>query len=116
MHGRSTQIITADAAEDGCVIAETAGHHCEIRRRATKPFSSREHVPQQFADSEDQVRLFQVRTPLTISGIAEFWLLHPARPLPPQQTTFNLKGRFVNLFSFFRLACPAQEETVFVVA
>src|SRR5215469_8526003 len=107
MHGRSTQIITADTAEDSCVIAETAGHHCEIRRRTTKPFSSREHVPQQFADSQDQVRLFQVRTPLTMSGIAESWLLRAGRLLRPQRTTFNLRERFVNHISVFRSARPA---------
>ena len=60
--GLAAQVIAADAAQDCGVIAEPGGHHGEVGGCTAQPLPIGHNVPKQFADSEDQMRFFHVKS------------------------------------------------------
>jgi hypothetical protein len=59
----TAEIVAADAAKDGGVVAKPRGHHREIGRRASQLRTSRQDIPQQLPNTKNQMRLFQSLSP-----------------------------------------------------
>jgi hypothetical protein len=91
LDGFPAQVIASDAAQDCGMTAEPARHDGKICRRPTQSGSLRQHIPEQFSDSQNQMRFHRTYAP---------WLsllrLLVRRRLSCQQKAFYLQGGFVN--------------------
>jgi hypothetical protein len=59
----AAQFVTPDAAQNGSVIAQTPSHYREVGRRSAQPGPLGQEIPEQFANSQNQVRLLQSHIP-----------------------------------------------------
>ena len=109
MHGLTAQIIASDTAQDRSVIAEPACHNAEICRRASQARPLRQHIPKQFPDSQDQMRLFQVRTPSGVGPRSSEIRDAPLFPTLPTTNKFHPAGSIRQHFLRFTIL-PVQRQ------